>query len=74
MNMTIGFLPWAAGWVVSSIHHKPLMTTPSALLVAGSGGGVELWLAKGVMASTVLGLMPSRSWAGLLRSYLTKMS
>ena len=69
--MTSGFPAWAAGWVVSSIPHKPLVATRSALLIEGGG---ELWLAKGLMASTMLGLMPRRPWAGLSCSNLTKMS
>lgn len=67
LNTSVGFLAWAAGWVVSSINHKPVMATPNAFLL----GALESWLAKGVMTSAVLRLRPSRPWTEPLCSRLS---
>lgn len=41
LNVTLGFLAWVTGWVVSSINHHALMAAPNALLLGDLNHG---WL------------------------------
>lgn len=72
VDQSVGLLPRVTGWVLSTIHHKPLVAPPDALLL----GEPESWLAKGVMASpgsTLLRLTSSGPWTEPLCSCLTHM-
>lgn len=39
VDHTVGLLPLVTGWVVSTIHHKPLVASPDALLLGGLNPG-----------------------------------